>query len=533
MSTVSSTNNPYYIAAQTPNQATGSAVTSSVSNLARSSNKAPPNLLEKDGTVIQTERLYTARARYGQLDLIGNNGSDLGGSRGQWAYIKLLTSQKQYSEYLSGSTSRDVTYKELIGEKGIATIASDIGNNKKVKGYDKFLITGVSCDMSEKVQISEVFGDGEVVYYFGRAPLIFNIRGVLIDSPDNNWFVDWLKMYSEFLRGSQTAKNYELIKIVLPNMAITGTISSFSYSQDSQRDIDIPFAFQFIAKLIEPIAANLGPMVNTNLVKNVDFSQANTFLSGKGINSLKAQVAHLSSTVQDPLSSLRDKGAALGQIGSGVGGAFGDFLKGVKGTEQGIQATIDGWNKAQNSAFSAIANSTLYQTVTSSLNGIRTNLFSPIYGILSSLTKLVNNTVRNATALFNGIITPIRNILRDITNLSNQATALVNLVNNSIQSFGRNITNQIKGLTNDYKTAIKTLSKTAGTIASAPFSAAHSLKAAFSSGTLTTNSAFLTNTSHKIIFVRPSLTILGKAPATKIELLENVTSYAPKTSNTL
>ena len=91
--------------------------------------------------------------------------------------------------------------------------------------------------MSASVGISN-----EVIYYFGRQPLIFNLTGVLIDSADNNWFVDWVKLYSEFFRGTQTAKNYELIKIVLPNMIITGTISAFSWQQDSSRDTDIPFS---------------------------------------------------------------------------------------------------------------------------------------------------------------------------------------------------------------------------------------------------------------------------------------------------
>ena len=74
------------------------------------------------------------------------------------------------------------------------------------------------------------------------------------------------------------------------------------------------------------------------------------------------------------------------------------------------------------------------------------------------------------------------NILRDITDISKKAIALVNLVNSSITGVGRNVNSQLKGLNSDFKTAIKTLGKAAGTIANAPVSAAQSARNMFSIG---------------------------------------------------
>jgi hypothetical protein len=232
---------------------------------------------------------------------------------------------------------------------------------------------------------------------------------------------------------------------VLPNMAITGTISGFSWSQDSNRDVDIPFSFQFIAKVVEPIPAMSDGMPTSNNLQYVDFRQVSQFVSQSSINSLKNQVSNASSIIQSPTSSLKQKGAALSTIGSGVGGTFGSFLESSKDSIKGFQKTVDGWTSSENSFFNGVKTSALFQTVTSSLNGIRTNLFSPIYGVLSSLTKLVSNTFNSATSIFNAVIQPVRNMLRDITNISKKAIALVNLVNTSITGFGRYVNGQLKG----------------------------------------------------------------------------------------
>lgn len=496
-----------------------------------SNGKAVTNVLQRDGKITQSERLFSARARYGATALQESGGSNKGGSRGQWSYIKLLTSQSQYKDYLSGAKNRDLTYKELVGSGSeVAKMADPTDEN--ASGYDKFLLTSISCSMSEKVQISEVFGDSEVVYYFGRQPLIFNISGLLVDSADNNWFVTWLKMYSDFLRGSQAAKNYELIKIVLPNMAITGSISGFSWNQDGNRDVDIPFNFQFIAKIVEPIATTNEGMVTSNRLASVDFSKAYGFVGQANINSLKGQLASLTSTIQDPASSLRDKGAALTSLGSGLGGTFGSYMATSNTAISNVSQTVEGWNKASVAYINGIKANALYQTVTSSLNGIRTNLFSPIYGVLSSLTKLVSNVFNAANSVINGLISPVRNILRDITNISKKAVALVNLVNSSVRGFGRNIVSELRGVKADYKAALKAVKNAAGVIGSSPKSAAHTVSNMFSSSVLSASAPFL-QTSSKLTFTRPTLSGTSSKPKSKISLLKGVSSYAASSSNSL
>ena len=530
-----SIDNIFSQAASNPTQAINLGVANQVSDIARSG-----GVVSSIGGQItkklpeSNERLFSVKPRYADISSEQKKASITNPleNRGQWAYIKLLTSQKQASEYVSSNTTRDVTYKEeLLGSKGeVSKLADSTGT--KSSGYDKFLLTGVSCSMTEKVQISEVFGDNEVVYYFGRQPMIFNFSGVLVDSITNDWLTTWFKLYNDFFRGTKTAQNYELIKIVLPNMAITGTISGFSWQQESARDTDVPFTFQFIAKIVEPIAAtgNLGT-VSSN-VASINFTKVAGFNSLSTINSLKKQLENASDVIKNPTASLKDRAAALSNLGSGLGGTFGAGLLNAKGNIDSFQGTIEGWNKSTKSYFNSISNSAMYQTVTSSLAGIRTNLFSPIYGVLSSLTKLVSNTFNTANSIINNLITPVRNLLRDITNISKQAVALVNLVNNSIKGFGRNIKGQLSGLSSDVKIAIKNVGLAAGVIATAPITMANSVVHMFSNGLITTNSAFLQN-SAKLSFTKSHLNPGAVLPKNKSALLKSVPIYSANVASRL
>lgn len=484
------------------------------------------NLLNSDGSITQTERLLTNRARYAALETDPNTpgGPNLGGNRGSWAYIQLVTSQTQYTAYVNSTTPRTLSYKSLIGPSGDATTMSD-PDGTKTSGYDKFLITGVSCAMTEKTQVTQVFGDNEVVYYFGREPIIFNISGVLIDSPDNDWFAQWMKMYSEFLRGTQLAKNYELLRIVLPNMTITGTISGFNWNQDANRDVDLPFSFQFIAKVVEPTAATGLSMPTTNLLNGVNFSAVAAFTGQAQINSLKGQVSDLNTVLADPTSSVADKAAALAALGTTTGGAYGTFLQNSNSAMTGATATITNQSTLQQNFTAAVATSSMFQTVESSLAGVRLDLLSPVYGVMSSLTKLVQNTLGTATSLVAAVINPVRNILRDITSISNQAIALVNLVNTSVSGLGRYVSGTLSGLSTDFQTAISTLGQAAGSIATAPITVSQSVQAMFTNSALTTNTPFLTTFS-KLSFTRPTLPIGSPPSPSKVALLAGIMPYS-------
>lgn len=521
--------NAFQDLADTGSQAASAAAADAMGDIARDGDVqrvtvTAERIKGSDGSFNQNERLFVARSRSALVSNQNNSdGSDKAGSRGQWAFIKLLTSQEQAKGYYESTTTRPLSPKArslLLGEEGLVTKMINTTEDKTTGGYDGFLLTGVSCQLSEKVQITEVFGDNEVIYYFGRDPMVFSISGILIDSPDNNWFTDWLYMYSNFMRGTQLAKNAELLQLVLPNMTLLGTISSFAWNQDASRDVDIPFTFQFLAKEILPTPAT-GKIQSTNQLASLNFDSAANFLGQSGINTLKAQMRAVSDLLMSPLSTLAQKAGALGMVGTGLGGSFGSMLEGARGTMGQFQSTIAGWDKARASFFDSVTSSSLFQSASTALLGIRLNLFAPVYGVLSSLTKLVTNAFASTLSLINSVVNPIRNMLRDITTIANQAVSLVNLVQGSISGIGRAISGGLAGIGADFDEAVRSLGRASGAIATAPVTVAQSVSLMFKSSQLTADAPFL-QTSPKLSFARPVLPLGSAPPPTKASLMAGI-----------
>lgn len=115
----------------------------------------------------------------------------------------------------------------------------------------EFILQSMQLGFNEKAQIIQTFGDAETVYYFGRSPTTISLSGTLIDDIDNDWFVRFISGYNEFLRGTQLAQRFELVKLYTHNATFTGTIMNLSYAQNSNNDAAIQFNCTFLIKTFE------------------------------------------------------------------------------------------------------------------------------------------------------------------------------------------------------------------------------------------------------------------------------------------
>lgn len=376
------------------------------------------------------ERLYQVIPRYAP-----NSNTDVkaGGLRGTPAFLRLVTDDATRSK---NRPNVDSDLKSTV-DSILNQMLSDGGSAV----YTNFLLTDVQVQMNEKVQVSEVFGDTEVVYYFGKQPVIFNISGLLIDDKSNNWFTNFLTMYSEIGRGSELARNGELIEINLPNMAIMGSISGLSYSQNAQRDTDIPFSIQVICKRMKPIAAPplTNALANENLAMALSAGPAD-WRDMSQINSIKNYIAKLSNgatTTGGIMGALSGLAALPGQISNFFGGItkqIGNFMGGM-----GI-----------------LGNGSMF--------GFRGSLFSPVYGFLSSITKIIQSVFGGIASVFGAITGAVQTVLRDIRNISSMATGIVHAIENGIST----LVNMKKAVLNDFRQTIVSLKNTVGCISRAP-----------------------------------------------------------------
>jgi len=414
-----------------------------------------------DSPIPQTERMLVSRPRSISSDpnkYITSNGGD----RGTRAYIKLLTQNQAGVD--SRLVDSDSTYA-----RDTASLTSD----GPYGGYADFLLTGISCNLEEKIQVTQVFGDAEVIYYFGRRPMIFNFSGLLVDSVDNNWFVHWLNLYNGVMRGSQLAKNYELLKIVLPNMTLVGTINNFSWQQESANDVSIPFSFQFLAKRIDPVAADLpNGAFNPKGISSLKFSKdALPSLSISQIEEIKRRSSTVEKAIQDPNTTSADLARITAASSASAVPTLGSNGVATFSTKSDL----------------GIVDTDKFKEWSSTFSGVRTQLFSPTFGVLSSLTKLVKVATGNVSGVVGVFSGGVNGVLRDINHIAYGATNLVNMVNTTIKDAAA----KVAGIRTNYRNTLAKLKKTKGVITNSPSTTHNSLHSLVSSGRVKGGSLFL------------------------------------------
>lgn len=374
---------------------------------------------------ISGERLYTIRPRSATtFDVPTGEVGHYTQERGQIASMRLL----------SPSGGRSNNNQEITKE------INSLSNGT----YNRFFLTDVSVSYNEKVQIMTTFGDGEVAYYFGRQPVVFTLSGIVFDSIDNDWFSKLILLYDSTLRGSQLAKNFELLEVVLPNMKIKGSIMALSHQQSSQRDTEIIFSLQFLAKEVTPISIQPRIGANQNILASLlDFSIGKEGVGGWGY-SLSMGTSSAGGFADEIISGVNDALSGIGSVGSDFG---------------------------------------------STLNTFRSSIFNPVYGIISSITKIVSSSGGNLSGIISSFSNPVNAILRDIQNISGKAIALSNLIETSA--------NDLLGvpdrMVSNLQRTLHSLKNAAGVISRVPENVAEALKRSVAGGRVKHGAAILSS----------------------------------------
>lgn len=526
------------------------------------------------GAIKQTERLFTVRPRSVAYDQKAGGG----GNRGTRAKFKLLTTNPSQTISRFKTDTKNSFGSASEADKVISTLINT--------GFNEFLLTSVSVALNEKVQVIQTFGDAEVVYYFGKAPIYINLTGTLIDSIDNQWFNSMLNAYTHAMRGSELARNYELIQLTLPNADVVGSVVSFTWNQDSQRDTDINFNMQVLAKEMRPIPVRVPDNIFNNNAELINFTKAfnmTNYRTLTEINSLKSTFSRVSSAVQDPMASsstvtnilnspqvggILDQTSVAREAASPIPGLSGPVQESIKAHELpmsvgfsssvannqnpwGYGITEDGQGNPDltGDLFGGRSQASLstdpitgltggpatggnigsrltpgqadfrpgfltagpaYQGAGNvSVAGFGSSLFSPVFGVLTSITKVVKSSTGDISKIISSFTNPVNTVLRDINSISAQAISVVKLIENSVQQIvnipGRTLAN--------ITTTINSLKNAAGVISRAPETIAQTVKRLFKIGSLSSGALFLSKG--------------GTAPGSKGALLRSGKPYTP------
>lgn len=241
-----------------------------------------------------------------------------------------------------------------------------------------------------------------------------------------------------------------------------------------------------------PSVGSVGSFVNGSAVSTLGGiagmggPMAATLSSSGILNSLSGQIAGI-----DPTKAV----ASVGLSSTGLGGltSMAGRMAGGLGGVSGVSGMLGGGASLPNGADKFISGGGigggLFGGNSTSIFGFKSSLFSPVYGILSSITKVVTSVTGSAASLISMFTNPVNTILRDIRGVAAQAIAVTKLVENSVSQLvnipGRTI--------NEFNSTIVALKNAAGVITRLPESISDTIKRLVMSGRISGSSAFLTS----------------------------------------
>jgi len=247
------------------------------------------------------EKLFTVRPRYQILD----------DKRGTSSSIRFkIPDEAKWNDYLESAQA-----SKKLSASTVNALRNSLDTSDNSLGFVNFIAESVSYSIQEKSQIMHTFGSNEAVYFYGQAPVIVNVTGMVIDDLDNDQFAQFLNLYRNFLRGSEAAKDYGYVELNLNNAQFTGAFLSVNVSQGSERDQDVQFQASFIAR--EFYLRSTDDIFKTDSSDDIESYSLGTRppdpTLAKAIiqNTIEAnEVARLMAVRDDPLSEA-DEGATL------------------------------------------------------------------------------------------------------------------------------------------------------------------------------------------------------------------------------
>ena len=380
------------------------------------------NSAKYDSTAANTERLYTIQPRSAAGLYNGTSKTD----RGDIASIRLINPNNVLQSDINKTDKR---YSQMS-----PVLDYSVYQDMLAGTYDHFLLHSCEASFTEKTQIMTTFGDQEVVYFFGKNPVIMNLTGTLIDSLQNNWFTDFVNVYQTFLRGTKLAQNFEMIELILPNMRLTGSILSLNYQQGADRDTNIAFSMQFYAKEMVPLLQPILNGVSSNLYVNANYTPV--FSATKVGPSLPTTKSTTTSGFVEP-AWMKNLTAGKGPSNPLAISYQNFFANSVMPSLVKTLATVTKVVGAVAGGVSSALN--LIESFTAPLNTAITTVTS-IATTASSLSTLITQEAGALGKLLGQPVTNLKNMISSLKNAAGSITRLPQSVSQAFQSnaaFGR------------------------------------------------------------------------------------------------
>ena len=127
------------------------------------------------------------------------------------------------------------------------------------RGYIDFLLQQANHQLNEKFQVVETLSDNYVAFFFGQSAPIFQYSGSLMNTFQDDWAINMMRLFQGLGRGSQLARRGVLFYLKYDSMIISGSLLNLNMSLTGDIEIVVPFSFNLLVRKIYYIYGSLEP----------------------------------------------------------------------------------------------------------------------------------------------------------------------------------------------------------------------------------------------------------------------------------
>lgn len=226
--------------------------------------------------------------------------------------------------YLQVRGDPKVFYREVqaLGDKNIEAIARVLAGRHEVnkpaeggQGYIDFFLQQANHSLNEKMQVVETLSDNYVAFFFGQQAPVFQYSGSLMNTYQDDWAINMLRLYQSLGRGSQLARRGLLFYLKYDSIVVSGSLLNLNWSLTGDVEVVVPFSFNFLVRKIHILYNQLEPPTDFRQDSLVDVENSSMFPTK--YDPSEAGRASLQGKIHDNLGVDTTYGASTGSAVSG------------------------------------------------------------------------------------------------------------------------------------------------------------------------------------------------------------------------
>lgn len=119
------------------------------------------------------------------------------------------------------------------------------------RGYLDFFLQSADETFDEKFQIVETLGDSYAIFGLGKKPRVVNFSGVLLNTVENDWRINFIQMFEKYISISSMAKFRtkgikNLVTMVYDSLTVRGAILNLRTAIQAANEMVTTFSFQMV-----------------------------------------------------------------------------------------------------------------------------------------------------------------------------------------------------------------------------------------------------------------------------------------------